>query len=1051
VSDAYFGIKNVTDNLQVFTITHTGNVGIGTTSPQQKLQVNDTATSAFVVTSAGQVGIGTTGPNTALTVRSTNSNTARFISTQPNNFILLNVNDNNNDSTAIRIEANNDAANQVSLRFYTNNNLEGGSIERMRITGTGNVGIGTTSPGAKLELSGYGVNSANLRLTNTYTGGRSWELQTGIPGVSDAYFGIKNVTDNLQVFTITHTGNVGIGTTGPGVKLDVVGQFRASGESYFTGGSYSDPAPGVGAALKISATSNFAAGTGLFSGNVGIGTTAPTSKLHVVESGPGGTDRAGLYSQSTTTSSGNSTSRGLSAWTYFSGTSGTLTGLQGIQSAVYASGNGGTVNFAESLALEAWLNTGATISNLSMIKVNTPNNSGTIGTLKGIEIEPMSGATNAWAIYQGGTSDRSYFGGSVGIGTTNPAYRLELPNIANASGQGRANAWQTYSDIRFKTNINTIENALEKVKILRGVYFDWKNQGIRDIGFIAQEVEKVIPEIVSTDINGIKSLDYGRLTALLTQAIKEQQTQIDSLNTDLNLTSTGDLKITEVQSSHAERDPASREKFKVQNEKTGELIERIAAFAQTVIGEIKAGLVSAKEIVTDKLTVTADNLTIAGKTLAQYIDDRINQFLTTNSLLLTTNQKVVSPVIETEEIQLKTQNPKLKTTTENAKLEITDKDNAPIAQFNTDEKKTTLFGSLEVKNEQNKGKLAEVVIKGLNDAVVARIDSQGNASFSGTLAAKEVQSEKAKVQILEGQEASLSGKLIAKEVEAENINQLNQQLANQSADINQIQQLLAQLKDAPLPDTANMTNLSNTINLENLTVTGNTNLYNLNVSNSLVVGNLLIENDKILSLSWELKLSALSQISFFDQAVTIAKDGTITTKGALIAQRGIRTNQISPISADDNITIKLNSKSQAPNSNQITNNKLQITNQLGEEVASIDASGSAFFKALSLEKFTPATPSALIVSPLDNFQKRGVFAPAIETASASAGIGLLPQNQQEVIIYNDNVKEDSLIYITPQSSLPYKLTIAEKANGYFKVITDTTNHPDIKFDWLIIN
>jgi hypothetical protein len=314
-----------------------------------------------------------------------------------------------------------------------------------------------------------------------------------------------------------------------------------------------------------------------------------------------------------------------------------------------------------------------------------------------------------------------------------------------------------------------------------------------------------------------------------------------------------------------------------------------------------------------------------------------------------------------------------------------------------------------------------------------------------------VQSEKLKVESLEGQEATISGKLIAKEVEAENINQLNQQLASQSADINQIQQLLAQLKDAPLPDTANMTNLSNTINLENLTVTGNTNLYNLNVSNSLVVGNLLIENDKILSLSWELKLSALSQISFFDQAVTIAKDGTITTKGALIVQRGIRTNQISPIFPDDNIIIQLNSKSQAPNSNQITNNKLQITNQLGEEVASIDASGSAFFKALSLEKFTPATQSALIVSPLDNFQKRGVFASAIETASASAGIGLLPQNQQEVIIYNDNVKEDSLIYITPQNSLPYKLTIAEKANGYFKVIGDTTNHPDIKFDWLIIN
>jgi hypothetical protein len=247
-----------------------------------------------------------------------------------------------------------------------------------------------------------------------------------------------------------------------------------------------------------------------------------------------------------------------------------------------------------------------------------------------------------------------------------------------------------------------------------------------------------------------------------------------------------------------------------------------------------------------------------------------------------------------------------------------------------------------------------------------------------------------------------------------------------------------------------MTNLSNTTNLESLTVTGNTNLYNLNVSNSLVVGNLLIENDKILSLSWELKLSALSQISFFDQAVTIAKDGTITTKGALIAQRGIKTNMIQAVNDGEDINIKLKTQNSKVKSTT-ENAKLNIIDELGNVQASIDASGSAFFKALSLEKFTPATPSALIVSPLDNFQKRGVFAPAIETASASAGIGLLPQNQQEVIIYNDNVKEDSLIYITPQSSLPYKLTIAEKANGYFKVITDTPNHPDIKFDWLIIN
>jgi hypothetical protein len=504
---------------------------------------------------------------------------------------------------------------------------------------------------------------------------------------------------------------------------------------------------------------------------------------------------------------------------------------------------------------------------------------------------------------------------------------------------------------------------------------------------------------------------------------------------------------------------------------SGEIIELIEIYSQLISARINAGLIeaenmivnhilTARTIVAESLNVTTNNLTIAGKTITQYIDDRINQLLTTN-YALRTNDHIVSPVIETEEIQLKTQNAKLKTTTENAKLEITDKDNTPVAQFNTDEKTTTLFGSLEVKNDQNKGKLAEVIIKGLNNAVVARIDSQGNASFSGTLTAQEVQSEKVKVQSLEGKEATLSGKLIAKEVEAENIKTLEEQLSSLSnqtnltnetytQQINQIQQLLAQLKDAPLPDTANTTNLSNTTDLENLTVTDNTNLYNLNVTNSLIAGRILIENDKILSLSWELKLSAFSQISFFDQAVTIAKDGTITTKGALIAQGGIKTNVIQAVNDGEDINIKL--KTQKSKVKSTTENaKLNIIDELGNVQASIDASGSAFFKALSLEKFTPATPAATIVSPQDNFEKRGVFASAIETASASAGIGILPQNQQEVIIYNDNVKADSLIYITPQNAVAQKLTVGEKAKGYFKVITDNTNHPNIKFDWLIIN
>ena len=118
--------------------------------------------------------------------------------------------------------------------------------------------------------------------------------------------------------------------------------------------------------------------------------------------------------------------------------------------------------------------------------------------------------------------------GYVGIGVTAPTYRLQLPNTANNAGKGQANAWVTYSDKSLKENIQNITGGLDKIMALRGVTFDWKGQGVASSGFIAQEVDLVIPDLVSTDINGIKALDYGRFTPYLVEAIKEQQLQIQT-------------------------------------------------------------------------------------------------------------------------------------------------------------------------------------------------------------------------------------------------------------------------------------------------------------------------------------------------------------------------------------------------------------------------------------------------------------------------------------------------------------------------------------------
>ena len=89
----------------------------------------------------------------------------------------------------------------------------------------------------------------------------------------------------------------------------------------------------------------------------------------------------------------------------------------------------------------------------------------------------------------------------------------------------------SYSSRRWKENIHTIDAASEKVQKLRGVEFDWKADGKHDIGLIAEEVGKVIPEVVVYEENRIdaKSVNYPRLVALLIEAFKEQQVTIDAL------------------------------------------------------------------------------------------------------------------------------------------------------------------------------------------------------------------------------------------------------------------------------------------------------------------------------------------------------------------------------------------------------------------------------------------------------------------------------------------------------------------------------------------
>ena len=173
----------------------------------------------------------------------------------------------------------------------------------------------------------------------------------------------------------------------------------------------------------------------------------------------------------------------------------------------------------------------------------TLNNASTIsaGTLADARLTANVTLNNASTISTGtldmarlGTAGDPQFN-SVGVGTAASA----------TTGQIRATDDITAfysSDLSLKENIHNIKNPMDKVQQLNGVLFDWKQDWINtnggedgyfvrktDVGVIAQDVEKVLPEVVGTRPNGVKAVKYDRLCALLIECVKDLQNQVNDL------------------------------------------------------------------------------------------------------------------------------------------------------------------------------------------------------------------------------------------------------------------------------------------------------------------------------------------------------------------------------------------------------------------------------------------------------------------------------------------------------------------------------------------
>lgn len=294
---------------------------------------------------------------------------------------------------------------------------------------------------------------------------------------------------------------------------------------------------------------------GLFvQGQTGIGTTTPINKLEVV------TTKADP-AISGATANGNfrlGATVGTHVLDFGLSSSSTYSWLQARDKSNYATNyslslnpNGGNVgigNSAPATTLTVGNGTGTIPGEITLFPATANFEGGQINIKKS-----LVGSTADWIIDQYGStaadarlrifSNSELNGmvikenGYIGMGNNAPTVRLQV------TGDIIANSIAGSSDARFKTNIFPIANPLQKVLQLRGVTFDWKTKDFpsrmfsanRAVGFIAQEVEQVLPEVVQTEntTEGYKSVQYDKVVALLVEAIKEQQKQIESLKTEV--------------------------------------------------------------------------------------------------------------------------------------------------------------------------------------------------------------------------------------------------------------------------------------------------------------------------------------------------------------------------------------------------------------------------------------------------------------------------------------------------------------------------------------
>lgn len=353
-----------------------------------------------------------------------------------------------------------------------------------------------------LSLSVAGMEFYGALLPNGAAGTAGQVLASGGVGASPTW--VNAATGTVTSVSGTSPINVAFGTTTPVISL----QGAAGTIAYGTGGGSAFSAAGTvaGQILQSNITGAPTWSTASYPTTTAINTLLYSSAANTVTP-------LATANNSVLTTNGT----GVPTWSTVASMNADLT----VQNGLYLSA-GTTYDGSAAVTIKQ----GGTLTENTTI------------THDGFNLVHNLSTTGDFAIQDAGTTafivDAAT--GNVGIGNiATPTHRLQV------SGKVKSDGINETSDARLKKNVNAIEGALHKVMEMHGVTYNWKTDEYPErnfdktlqFGLIAQELEKVIPELVDTDNEGWKSIEYSHIVPVLIEAIKEQQKIIDGQNSTI--------------------------------------------------------------------------------------------------------------------------------------------------------------------------------------------------------------------------------------------------------------------------------------------------------------------------------------------------------------------------------------------------------------------------------------------------------------------------------------------------------------------------------------